>query len=422
MALDFRDQYFGCEIEMTGLTRQQAARTLAELFGTSITHYGGTYDGYRVADREGKDWKIVSDGSINAFRRSNGRQVPAGREYRVEMNSPKLEYAEMEKLQEVVRALRHAGAFVNDSCGMHVHIDAARHTPKSLKNLLSIMYSKEDILFAALKVDESRTRRWCRRVEEPVLQTIRKLPKDASMEMLKSRWYQGNDGSNDHYDLSRYHAVNLHSVFYHGTVEFRLFNATLHAGEVKANIVLAMAISAQAINQQKTLAHKTPVGDNPAFTFRTFLLRLGLIGPEYKNVREHLLKNLPGGYRLAFRRTGGGYLTILPDKGNHVDGLLWKVSAQDEQALNHYEGFPHFYARRTVDVQGKGVGHQAMVYVMNAPYKDEPERPSRYYWNTVLEGCRQNGIPMQPMLEAWREAAQACRPQKHRDTFESPDR
>jgi hypothetical protein len=112
----------------------------------------------------------------------------------------------------------------------------------------------------------------------------------------------------------------------------------------------------------------------------------------------------------------------LPDKGNHVDGLLWKVSAQDEQALNHYEGFPHFYARRTVDVQGKGVGYQAMVYVMNAPYKDEPERPSRYYWNTVLEGCRQNGIPMQPMLEAWREAAQACRPQKHRDTFESPDR
>ena len=52
----------------------------------------------------------------------------------------------MEKLQEVVRALRHAKCFVNDSCGMHVHIDAARHTPKSLKNLLSIMYSKEDIL------------------------------------------------------------------------------------------------------------------------------------------------------------------------------------------------------------------------------------------------------------------------------------
>ena len=73
-----------------------------------------------------------------------------------------------------------------------------------------------------------------------------------------------------------------------------MFNSTLHAGEVKANIILAMAISAQGINQKYTQFRKTPIGDNPAFTFRTFLLRLGLIGPEYKNVRMHLLKNLPG--------------------------------------------------------------------------------------------------------------------------------
>ena len=82
--------------------------------------------------------------------------------------------------------------------------------------------------------------------------------------------------------------------FYHGTIEWRLFNSTLHAGEAKANIILAMAISAQGINQKYTQFRKTPIGDNPAFTFRTFLLRLGLIGPEYKNVRMHLLKNLPG--------------------------------------------------------------------------------------------------------------------------------
>lgn len=85
----------------------------------------------------------------------------------------------------------------------------------------------------------------------------------------------------------------MHSVFYHGTIEWRLFNSTLHAGEAKANIILAMAISAQGINQKYTQFRKTPIGDNPAFTFRTFLLRLGLIGPEYKNVRMHLLKNLP---------------------------------------------------------------------------------------------------------------------------------
>ena len=156
------------------------------------------------------------------------------------------------------------------------------------------MYSKEDILFAALKVNPSRIASYCQPVDEPILEEIRKLPAGASMDMLKDRWYRGRDGSDYHYDQSRYHACNLHSVFYHGTVEWRLFNSTLHAGEVKANIVLAMAISAQGINQKYTQFRKTPIGDNPAFTFRTFLLRLGLIGPEYKNVRMHLLKNLPG--------------------------------------------------------------------------------------------------------------------------------
>ncbi|HIX13732.1 MAG TPA: amidoligase family protein [Candidatus Anaerofilum faecale] len=33
--MDLKDQYFGCEIEMTGLTRQQAAQAVAALFGTS---------------------------------------------------------------------------------------------------------------------------------------------------------------------------------------------------------------------------------------------------------------------------------------------------------------------------------------------------------------------------------------------------
>ena len=51
----------------------------------------------------------------------------------------------------------------------------------------------------------------------------------------------------------------MHSVFYHGTIEWRLFNSTLHAGEVKANIILAMAISAQGINQKYTQFRKTPI-------------------------------------------------------------------------------------------------------------------------------------------------------------------
>ena len=82
--------------------------------------------------------------------------MSAGGEYSTEMVSPKLSYDEMGKLQEVVRCLRRHGGFVNESCGQHVHVDASNHTPQSLKNALTIMYAKEDILFKALKVQERR--------------------------------------------------------------------------------------------------------------------------------------------------------------------------------------------------------------------------------------------------------------------------
>ena len=201
LPLDFRDQYFGCEIELTGINRATAAQTLANLFGTRAEHSGGGYDAYRVKDLDGKEWKIVRDASIHP--EGYVRSSTSG-EYKVELNSPKLEYAEMEKLQEVVRALRRAGGKVNSSCGMHVHVDASKHTPQSLKNVLSIMYSKEDILFAALKVNPARIDSYCQVVDEPILEEIRKLPSGASMDQLKDRWYQGRDGSDYHYHSSRY--------------------------------------------------------------------------------------------------------------------------------------------------------------------------------------------------------------------------
>ena len=282
---------------MSGLTRQQAAEAVAALFGATARHSNSsrTYDPWEVTDNDGKVWRFVKDASIHPEHRERGRLVSASDLYKVEMNSPKLEYSEMGKLQEVVRALRHAGAIVNSSCGMHVHVDASKHTAQSLKNALSIMYSKEDILFKALKVNENRVYRWCKKVDEDKLKKIRKLPSGAGMRQMQELWYSDTSESPQyHYNETRYYALNLHSVFYRGTLEWRCFESTLHAGEVRANITLALAISAQAINQKKTVMRKTEISENPAFTFRTFLLRLGLIGPEFKNVRKNLLKNLPG--------------------------------------------------------------------------------------------------------------------------------
>ena len=85
--------------------------------------------------------------------------------------------------------------------------------------------------------------RWCQKVREPMLEKIRKMPTHLTMEQLKQQWYEGTDESRMHYSWTRYYALNLHSVFYRGTLEWRCFESTLHAGKVRANITLALAIS-----------------------------------------------------------------------------------------------------------------------------------------------------------------------------------
>ena len=68
------------------------------------------------------------------------------------MVCPILRYGDIETLQEIVRALRREGAFANDSRGIHAHVDAAAHTPKTLHTLSNIVAGKEDLLYRALGI------------------------------------------------------------------------------------------------------------------------------------------------------------------------------------------------------------------------------------------------------------------------------
>lgn len=104
-----------------------------------------------------------------------------------------------------------------------------------------------------------------------------------------------------HYHSSRYHFLNLHSFFSgHHTVELRGFNSELHAGKIRSYIVLALALNNQALTQ-KSASSKRPQVENEKFAMRTYLNRIGLIGDEFKNCREHLCKHLDGNAAWRFR-------------------------------------------------------------------------------------------------------------------------
>ena len=285
MAVDLRELAFGVEIEFTGMTRKRAAEICAAYFGTEVRQE--TQQKFSVSDERGRNWRFVYDSSIRA--------VPGGQEYQVELVSPICRYEDIERIQELVRKLRNEGHMkINRSCGLHIHVDGAQFDARTLRNLVNLVANKEDMIYRALNVEAGREMRYCKKTDPQFLRELNeKKPKD--LQTFRQIWYQDSrqNMTHGHYDSSRYRCLNLHSFFEKGTVEYRVFNGTSHAGRIKAAIQFVLAITAQALNQKYVQLGKTQ-SDNEKYTFRTWLLRLGLIGDEFQTARNFLLQNLEG--------------------------------------------------------------------------------------------------------------------------------
>ncbi len=295
---EMKKQTIGVEVEMNNITREKAASLAADYFGTGRyedTHRRNGYETWSAWDAQGREWKMQKDVSI---------QGPDSQ--KCELVTPILHYVDIETLQELIRRLRKAGAKSDYTrgCGVHIHIGAQGHTPQSLRNLANIMASHESLLKDALALSEYRVGRYCRPVDEDFLQAVNKK-KLTTMSELADIWYTSqhcNYGRSQHYNDSRYHMLNLHATFTKGTVEFRLFQFDapeggkqngLHAGQLKSYIQLCLALS-QMAKSVRCASPKPQQNENPKYAMRTWLLRLGFIGPEFETARDILTRRLSG--------------------------------------------------------------------------------------------------------------------------------
>lgn len=292
-----KEQTIGVEVEMNNITREKAANKVAEFFGTTAWYaareYG--YSSWACKDQQGRVWKFQRDGSISG-----------PDDERCEMVTPILTYSDMDTLQEIIRLLRKNGAKSDATrrCGVHIHIGAKGHTPQSLRTLVNIMASHEKLLIDALKIDRDRIDDYCRTVDPRFLKEINSK-KPSSMSALADIWYRSQNSDwrrSEHYNSSRYHMLNYHATFTKGTIEFRLFQFDapangkqngLHAGQLKSYIQLCLALS-QLAKEMRTASSKPQQNENPKYAMRTWLLRLGFIGEEFKTAREFLTKRLSG--------------------------------------------------------------------------------------------------------------------------------
>lgn len=290
---------FGVEIEMYNITREKAARIVAEFFGTNGVEHRCSYDRWICKDEQGREWHFMSDSSIH--------DCHGG----CEMVTPVLGYSDIEKLQEVMRLLRKNGAKSDPDheCGVHIHIDAEGQTPATLRNLANLMASHDNLIMNAIGVGAQR-RRWCRPVSENFVKEINKQ-KPATMDDVMRVWYESHGEGvwerNQHYAHSRYHILNLHSLWQGKGIEFRCFqfdNPTaerkggLHAGQMKAYIQLCLALCEAAKAVSRVSAKKVE-SNNERYTMRHWLTALKMDGEEFKTARKIIIRNLEG--NVAYR-------------------------------------------------------------------------------------------------------------------------
>ena len=116
-------------------------------------------------------------------------------------------------------------------------------------------------------------------------------------------------------------------------------------------------------------------------------------------------------YELLFRGfSGDGLATIQPREGSVVHDLLWEITPSCERSLDCYEGFPRLYDKWNVEVQdSQGQSVPVMVYVMVEVPRLRPATPHSFYYQGILDGYRQTGLPEKALEDALEHAQQEVR-------------
>lgn len=105
----------------------------------------------------------------------------------------------------------------------------------------------------------------------------------------------------------------------------------------------------------------------------------------------HMAKECPGATRIGpailhgyrFGIAHAGYGTARPDPGSIIRGVLWRLSATDETALDRFEGVPEgLYYKSSLAVSGAEGEQHAMLYRASDP---APGNPVPGYLERIVE-------------------------------------
>jgi hypothetical protein len=188
---------FGVEIEAYNVNRTTLVNALRDAgINVAAEHYNHTTR---------PNWKVVSDGSLSgtdAF----------------EIVSPVLQgQAGLDELQTVCRVLKQQHAYINRTCGLHIHFDAENFGLTQTKNLL-FNYSRYEAIIDSFMPNSRRANNngYCRSLASQ----LATIEAGTSIDQIANRIN------------SRYFKVNMQAYLRHKTIEFRQHSGTIEFDKI----------------------------------------------------------------------------------------------------------------------------------------------------------------------------------------------
>lgn len=237
---------FGVEVEFYNITPQVAVQAL-QAVGVNVEWMGYTHS-------VTTNWKIVTDGSVSGRGTGQGTGL--------ELVSPILKGEEgLIELEKALNALDNAGAKVNTTCGLHVHIDTAGMQNVQRKNFFNAYVRNQGLMDRLVSQSRRNNRNYT-------------MPYNSSqVETYAEAAATGRGGNN------RYFTVNTCSLSKYGTLEFRQHQGTVNGKKVVAWVQMLLAIAQTASNTTvegftvfNTVAEFLD-GNNVDATTKAFILR-----------------------------------------------------------------------------------------------------------------------------------------------------
>lgn len=192
------------------------------------------------------EWITKRDASVSA-RGEYNYPDPRANFSGGELVSPPMDFDDpttREAITKAVMVLQTTGAYPNDSAGIHVHVECRDLSVKQIAAVVKNFYKFQDVIYRLASSGHRTMRSGAASYAPPIGEArVRRIAAARTMQELQLA-YTGDRHYNprNHGDSSRYCGINLHSYFYRGTIEFRVFNSSVNPERVQAYVAMCVAL------------------------------------------------------------------------------------------------------------------------------------------------------------------------------------